>query len=63
MTTVKNISTLAPVQQVRCKPSKRNSSDLRFCLHDQCNIKLSIYNLSDYCVCHERQHSSSSDFI
>lgn len=64
MTTKNTVSTLAPVQQVRTKPSKRHpSNESRFCSHKGCSVKLSIYNLSSYCSPHERLNAQLSDLL
>lgn len=57
-------SVLAPVQEVRSKPSKRRNSLLRrTCAHDNCTTFLSAYNLTFYCSVHEGVHAKSKDFI
>ena len=46
----------APIQEFRDKPSKVNKTKVRFCQHEQCQVKLSIYNFTDYCSSHESVH-------
>jgi hypothetical protein len=52
------MSSLFPIQEFRDKPSKthKDANTLRICMHDDCKVKLSRYNLTSYCVLHEKEH-------
>jgi hypothetical protein len=47
------MKSMAPIQEFRDRPSKVNKKQNRFCLHEQCKVKLSRYNFTDYCSVHE----------
>lgn len=45
---------LSAIQEYRDKPSKVNSNNQpRQCMHDDCKVRLSRYNLTSYCAIHE----------
>lgn len=53
-----------PLQEVRSKPVRKHFSKLpRFCEHEECRVKLSVYNMSYYCSIHEKYHTKLTDFI
>lgn len=46
------------------RPSKKRPSTLpTHCQHEGCTIKLSIYNMTNYCTIHERLHSDTKNQI
>jgi Rieske Fe-S protein len=46
------------------KPSKKRSEKLpTHCQHNGCKIKLSMYNLTNFCSLHESQNSILKDSI
>lgn len=49
------MSILAPIQEFRDKPSKvhKDAGSIRVCDHENCETKLSRYNLTSYCCIHE----------
>jgi hypothetical protein len=58
------MSTLAPIQEFRDKPSKRNQNRTkRKCQHEQCTTILSVYNLTYYCSLHEHIYANPKSFI
>ena len=49
---------------VAYKPSKtRKPSDPLFCTHPGCKIKLSIYNLTNFCSVHESENFNIKNSI
>lgn len=58
------MSVLAPVQEFRDKPSKRNkNTSKRRCEHENCDTVLSVYNLTAYCCIHEHIYANPKSFI
>lgn len=52
------------IASVAYKPSKKRPSHLpTHCQHDKCIVKLSIYNMTNYCVMHERLHADLKQHI
>lgn len=64
MNSANSSSKAYPLQEVRSKPPRKHSSKTpRFCQHDECNAKLSVYNMSYFCAAHEKYHTNLKDFI
>jgi len=58
------MSILAPFQEFRDKPSKRNqNTSKRCCEHKGCDTILSVYNLTSYCYVHEHIYADSKFYI
>lgn len=64
MNSAKSSPKVYPLQEVRSKPVRKHSSNApRFCQHDNCNAKLSVYNMTYFCAAHEKYHTNPKDFI
>jgi hypothetical protein len=58
------MSTLAPIQEFRDKPSKRHrTKEKRRCQHQDCTTVLSAYNFTYYCSLHEHIYANPKSFI
>lgn len=43
--------------------ARREKYQHRNCLHEDCNVKLSFYNDTDYCSLHQRYHTDARNVI